>query len=227
MAVPCRIEDHTVFYQGIHHATTVGKLFRPQDPLMPNYKWVPIGYHGRGSSIRRSGQHFGRPTGQLKGEADVPVLSPTQRLDYELELGFFAGAGNALGEPIGIGEAEQHLFGVCLLNDWSARDVQAWEYQPLGPFLEKNFATTVSPWIVTIEALAPYRTSWSRPTADPQPLAYLDSPQVRQSGAIDMHLEACIDTARMRAAGTPPQRLSHSNFRHSYWTVAQMVAHHT
>ena len=227
-AVPARIGDYTDFYASIYHATAVGALFRPDNPLLPNYKWVPIAYHGRAGSIRVSGQEFRRPHGQVKpADAERPELAPTRRLDYELEVGVFIGTGNALGHPVSIDRAEQHVFGLCLLNDWSARDVQAWEYQPLGPFLAKNFATTLSPWIVTIEALAPYRTSWSRPTGDPQPLAYLDSPQVRQSGAIDMHLEACIDTARMRAAGTPPQRLSHSNFRHSYWTVAQMVAHHT
>jgi fumarylacetoacetase len=203
-------------------------LFRPDNPLLPNYKWVPIAYHGRAGSIRVSGQEFRRPHGQVKpAGAEPPQLAPTRRLDYELEVGVFIGTGNALGQPVSIDRAERHVFGLCLLNDWSARDVQAWEYQPLGPFLAKNFATTLSPWIVTLEALVPYRTSWSRSTGDPQPLAYLDSPYVRQSGAIDMQLEAYIETARMRAAGAPPHRLSHSNFRHSYWTVAQMVAHHT
>jgi fumarylacetoacetase len=227
-AVPARIGDYTDFYASIYHATTVGALFRPDNPLLPNYKWVPIAYHGRAGSIRVSGQEFRRPHGQVKpAGAECPELVPTRRLDYELEVGVFIGTGNPLGQPVSIERAEQHVFGLCLLNDWSARDVQAWEYQPLGPFLAKNFATTLSPWIVTLEALAPYRTSWSRPAGDPQPLAYLDSPQVRQSGAIDVQLEVCIDTARMRAAGTPSHRLSHSNFRHSYWTVAQMVAHHT
>jgi fumarylacetoacetase len=227
-AVPAKIGDYTDFYASIYHATTVGGLFRPDNPLLPNYKWVPIAYHGRAGSIRVSGQEFRRPWGQVKpAGAQSPELAPTRQLDYELEVGVFIGTANALGHPVSIDRAEQHVFGLCLLNDWSARDVQAWEYQPLGPFLAKNFATTLSPWIVTLEALAPYRTSWSRPAGDPQPLAYLDSPQLRQSGAIDMHLEAYIDTARMRAAGTPSHRLSHSNFRHSYWTVAQMVAHHT
>jgi fumarylacetoacetase len=227
-AVPARIGDYTDFYASIYHATAVGALFRPDNPLLPNYKWVPIAYHGRASSIRVSGQEFRRPRGQVKpAGAECPELAPTQRLDYELEVGVFIGTGNALGQPVSLVRAEQHVFGLCLLNDWSARDVQAWEYQPLGPFLAKNFATTVSPWIVTLEALAPYRTSWSRAAGHPQPLAYLDSPQLRQCGGIDMQLEACIDTARMRAAGTPPHRLSHSNFKHSYWTVAQMVAHHT
>jgi fumarylacetoacetase len=226
--VPARIGDYTDFYASIYHATTVGGLFRPDNPLLPNYKWVPIAYHGRAGSIRVSGQEFRRPQGQVKpAGAECPELAPTRRLDYELEVGVFIGIGNALGHPVSMGQAERHIFGLCLLNDWSARDVQAWEYQPLGPFLAKNFATTVSPWIVTLEALAPYRTPWSRPAGDPQPLGYLDSPQLRQSGAIDIQLEAYIDTAQMRAAGTPSHRLSHSSFKHSYWTVAQMVAHHT
>jgi fumarylacetoacetase len=227
-AVPARIGDYTDFYTSIYHATAVGALFRPDNPLLPNYKWVPIAYHGRAGSIRVSGQQFRRPRGQVKpAGAESPQLAPTQRLDYELEVGVFIGTGNPLGHPVSIDRAEQHVFGLCLLNDWSARDVQAWEYQPLGPFLAKNFATTLSPWIVTLEALAPYRTSWTRPAGDPQPLAYLDSRQVRQSGAIDVQLEVYIDTAGMRAAGTPSHRLARSNFRHSYWTVAQMVAHHT
>ena len=227
-AVPARIGDYTDFYASIHHATTVGALFRPDNPLLPNYKWIPIGYHGRASSIRVSGQEFHRPLGQIKpaGTAD-PQLLPTRRLDYELEVGAFIGTGNALGTAVAIGDAERRIFGLCLLNDWSARDVQAWEYQPLGPFLAKNFATTISPWIVTLEALAPYRTAWTRPAQDPQPLPYLDSPQLRQSGAIDMQLEAYIQSAQMRAAGSAPYRLSRSNFRYSYWTVSQLVAHHT
>lgn len=227
-AVPARIGDYTDFYASIYHATAVGALMRPDNPLLPNYKWVPIAYHGRASSIRVSGQEFLRPRGQIKpsGGSD-PQLLPTRRLDFELEVGVFIGTGNPLGSPVTIDHAEQHVFGLCLLNDWSARDVQAWEYQPLGPFLAKNFATTLSPWIVTLEALVPYRSAWTRTAGDPQPLPYLDSPQVRRSGAIDMQLEACIETAQMRAAGSPPHRLSHSNFRHSYWTVAQMVAHHT
>ena len=227
-AVPARIGDYTDFYASVYHATAVGALFRPDAPLLPNYKWVPIGYHGRSSSIRISGQEFRRPRGQIKPSGtEDPQLLPTRRLDYELEVGLFMGRGNALGTSIGIDEAERSVFGLCLLNDWSARDVQAWEYQPLGPFLAKNFATTISPWIVTLEALAPYRASWSRAAQDPQPLPYLDSPQLRESGAIDMQLEAYLETAKMRAAGTAPQRLSRSNFRHSYWTIGQLVAHHT
>ena len=229
MAVPCRIGDYTDFYVGIHHATRIGTLFRPDNPLLPNYKWVPIGYHGRASSIGVSGQCFARPLGQLKGAADAPELGATQRLDYELELGFFAAAGNALGERIAIGDAEQHIFGVVLLNDWSARDIQAWEYQPLGPFLSKNFATTVSPWIVTMEALAPFRAApLARPAGDPQPLPYLDSPGNRESGALDMTLEVWLQTAKMRAAGERAVRLTQGNALHAaYWTPAQLFTHHT
>jgi fumarylacetoacetase len=227
-ALPARIGDYTDFYTSIHHATAVGKLFRPDNPLLPNYKWVPIGYHGRVSSIGISGQQFRRPVAQIKlPAADEPVLAPSNRIDYELEVGIFIGAGNALGEPIPLEQAEQNVFGLCLLNDWSARDVQAWEYQPLGPFLAKNFASTISPWIVTLEALAPYRTSWTRDAADPQPLRYLDSPALRESGAFDIALQVLIQTREMRDSATPPQALSQSNFRDAYWSVSQMVAHHT
>jgi fumarylacetoacetase len=226
--IPTRIGGYTDFYASIHHATTVGRLFRPDNPLLPNYKWVPIAYHGRASSIRISGQEFRRPVGQIlpKGAAQ-PQLGPSQRLDYELEVGIFIGSGNTLGSRVPIEKAENHIFGLCLLNDWSARDVQAWEYQPLGPFLAKNFATTISPWIVTLEALAPFRAPWTRPQEDPQPLPYLDCAQLRQSGAIDIQLEAYLDTARMRTEGLAPHRLSRSSFRHFYWSIAQMVTHHT
>jgi fumarylacetoacetase len=229
MTVPCRIGDYTDFYTGIHHATTIGKLFRPDQPLMPNYKWVPIGYHGRASSIGVSGQAFKRPQGQTKApDAAEPAFGPSKRLDYELELGFFVGRGNALGEPIALGEAEDHLFGVALLNDWSARDIQAWEYQPLGPFLSKNFASTLSPWIVTMEALAPFRARFERPAEDPQPLAYLDAPSNRESGALDITLEVLLQTAKMRAEGVAPARLTRGNTTEAaYWTAAQLVAHHT
>lgn len=226
-AVPCRIGDYTDFYTGIHHATAVGKLFRPDNPLLPNYKWVPIGYHGRASSIGVSGQQFLRPKGQTKGPNDeVPVLRPSQRLDYELELGVFMGQGNALGEPIAIEQAEEHAFGLVLLNDWSARDFQAWEYQPLGPFLAKNFASTISPWIVTLEALAPFRAPFVRAADDPQPLPYLNSASNQQQGGLDVALEVLIQTAAMREAGLPPEQLSQSNYRDAYWTVAQMITHH-
>jgi fumarylacetoacetase len=227
-AVPARIGDYTDFYTSIHHATSVGRLFRPDNPLLPNYKWVPIGYHGRSSSIRVSGQEFPRPRGQTMAPgAKAPVLGPSKRLDYELELGIYIGTGNPLGNPIPIEEAESHVFGIALLNDWSARDLQAWEYQPLGPFLSKNFASTISPWIVTLEALAPYRVAWERPQGDPPPLPYLDSPAIRESGAIDIQLEVLLETARMREARKPAQRLSQTSYRHAYWTVAQLVAHHT
>jgi len=228
MGLPCRIGDYADFYTGIYHATNVGKQFRPENPLLPNYKWIPIGYHGRASSIVASGQSFHRPVGQFKGPDDpAPSFGPTRRLDFELELGAFVGAPNALGEPVSIEHAEDHVFGLVLFNDWTARDVQAWEYQPLGPFLSKNFASTVSPWIVTLEALAPYRTPFKRPEGDPQPLTYLDSAVNCESGSIDIALEAALQTAKMREAREPAQPLMHSNFRDSYWTLAQLVAHHT
>ena len=227
-ALPARIGDYTDFYASIHHATAVGRLFRPDNPLLPNYKWVPIGYHGRASSIRVSGQRFTRPMGQIMSPgASSPEVSATRRLDYELEVGVFIGAGNALGTRVHVDRVADHVFGLCLLNDWSARDIQAWEYQPLGPFLAKNFATTISPWIVTFEALAPFQTQWLRPGEDPQPLSYLDSAAVRAGGAIDVQLEVWLETQRMRATGAPAERLSHATFRDSYWTVAQLVAHHT
>jgi len=229
LTVPCRIGDYTDFYTGIHHATTIGKLFRPDQPLMPNYKWVPIGYHGRASSIGVSGQVFKRPQGQTKApDAAEPSFGPSKRLDYELELGFLVARGNALGEPIAIGEAEDHLFGVTLLNDWSARDLQAWEYQPLGPFLAKNFASTLSPWIVTMEALAPFRAKFERPAGDPQPLPYLDAPSNREAGALDITLEVLLQTAKMRAEGIAPARLTRGNTTEAaYWTAAQLITHHT
>ncbi|MEN3275280.1 MAG: fumarylacetoacetase [Massilia sp.] len=227
-AVPANIGDYTDFYTSIHHATTVGKLFRPDNPLLPNYKWVPIGYHGRSSTIGISGQDFHRPRGQTRGASESePQFGPCKRLDYELEVGIFIGGGNAQGESIEAGQAEEHVFGLCLLNDWSARDLQAWEYQPLGPFLSKNFASTISPWIVTLEALAPYRAAWQRDTADPQPLPYLDYPALRTEGGFDIELEVLLETETMRRQGMAPARISQSNFRHSYWSVAQLVAHHT
>ena len=230
MALPCRIGDYTDFYTGIHHATTVGKLFRPDNPLLPNYKWVPIGYHGRSSSIGVSGQRFARPWGQRKGEEGgeqaAPVFAPSLRIDYELELGFFVGPPNAPGMPLDMAQAEASLFGATLLNDWSARDVQAWEYQPLGPFLAKNFATTISPWIVTMEALAPFRAPFARDPADPQPLPYLDSAANRERGAIAIGLEVWIQTNEMRAQGQSAVRVSGSSFADAYWTPAQLLAHH-
>jgi fumarylacetoacetase len=226
--LPARIGDYTDFYTSVYHATNIGKQFRPDNPLLPNYKWVPIGYHGRASSIGVSGQAFHRPKGQIKKpDAEAPVLGASQRMDIELELGVFIGKGNALGEPIAITEAEQHVFGICLLNDWSARDIQGWEYQPLGPFLAKNFATTISPWVVTMEALSPYRTVFERPASDPQPLPYLDSPANRSEGAIDIRLEVGLQTQVMREAGECDVCIAATNYRYAYWTLAQMVAHHT
>jgi fumarylacetoacetase len=213
--LPCRIGDYTDFYTGIHHARAVGKLFRPDNPLLPNYQWVPIGYHGRSSSIVVSGTPLRRPKGQVKPpDAEVPV--------FKLELGLFVGPGNALGEPFGIDEADEHAFGLTLLNDWSARDIQPWEYQPLGPFLAKNFGTTLSPWIVTMEALAPFRIPFTRPAEDPQPLPYLDSPAHRANAAFDIELEVWFKTPAMRE----PTRISGSNLRHAYWSLAQMLTHH-
>ena len=229
LGLPCRIGDYTDFYVGIHHATTVGKLFRPDNPLLPNYKWVPIGYHGRASTIQPSGHDFHRPHGQIKAaDAEAPRLAPTQRLDFELELGVIIGRPNGLGQAIDIADAEAHVFGLTLFNDWSARDLQAWEYQPLGPFLSKNFASTISPWIVTMEALAPFRKPFVRPLGDPPPLPYLDSPAQREAGAIDVQLEVWIQTAAMRRAGLGGDCISRSSFADAaYWTVAQLVTHHT
>jgi fumarylacetoacetase len=227
-AVPAQIGDYTDFYTSIHHATNVGRLFRPDNPLLPNYKWVPIGYHGRASTIGVSGQTFPRPIGQTMAPGgQTPDFGPSKRLDYELEIGVFIGVGNDRGERIALQEAERHVFGLCLLNDWSARDIQAWEYQPLGPFLSKNFASTISPWIITLEALAPYRLAWTRAEGDPQPLAYLDSPDMRDRGAIDIQLEVALETEAMVRERHPAARLACTSFKHSYWTVSQMVTHHT
>ncbi|HZA36522.1 MAG TPA: fumarylacetoacetase, partial [Vicinamibacterales bacterium] len=227
-AVPAQIGDYTDFYTSVHHATNVGRLFRPDNPLLPNYKWVPIGYHGRASTIGVSGQTFPRPVGQTMAPgAQTPDFGPSKRLDYELEVGVFVGVGNNRGERIALQEAERHVFGLCLLNDWSARDIQAWEYQPLGPFLSKNFASTISPWIITLEALAPYRLAWTRSEGDPQPLAYLDSPDTRERGAIDIQLEVALETEAMARERHPAARLACTSFKHSYWTVSQMVTHHT
>jgi fumarylacetoacetase len=226
-SLPAQIGDYTDFYISIHHATAIGRLFRPDNPLLPNYKWIPIGYHGRSSSIGVSGQAFHRPRGQRSVGGANPTVGPSTRLDYELELGIFIGSGNALGAPIPMADAENHIFGLCLLNDWSARDLQGWEYQPLGPFLAKNFATTISPWIVTLQALAPFRVPFNRVESDPQPLPYLQSAENRDAGAIDIRLEALIQTAKMQGRGEPPQRLSETSFRHAYWSISQLVAHHT
>ena len=228
LGVPCDIGDYTDFYTSVHHATTIGKQFRPENPLLPNYKWVPIGYHGRSSSIGASGQTFRRPMGQTKGaEAAAPLLGPTRRLDYELEVGIFVSRPNAQGEPVPMSDAEDHIFGLTLFNDWTARDIQSWEYQPLGPFLSKNFASTVSPWMVTVDALEPFRVPFNRAEGDPEPLPYLDSSANRARGALDLELEVWLQTSAMRAAGHPGDRLARSNYRDAYWTMAQLVAHHT
>ncbi len=229
MYLPAQIGDYTDFYVGIHHAARIGALFRPDHPLLPNYKHIPIGYHGRASSVRVSGTAAVRPRGQQKApDADAPVFGPSQRLDYELELGVWIGPGNALGESIPIGQAAGHIAGLCLLNDWSARDLQAWEYQPLGPFLGKNFLTTISPWVITAEALAPFRTAQpARPTGDPAPLPYLWDEADQAQGAFAIRLEAHLSTAAMRLAGVPPHRISTGPATNMYWTVAQMVTHHT
>jgi fumarylacetoacetase len=228
MGLPAEIGDYTDFYASVHHATNVGRMFRPDQPLLPNYKWVPIGYHGRASSVVVSGTPVRRPHGQVKDEAaDAPVFDPSRRLDYEVELGCYVGPGNPLGAPVPIGEASGHLFGFCLLNDWSARDVQAWEYQPLGPFLAKNFASTVSPWIVTADALAPFRGPLSpRAAGDPEPLPYLSDPDDAALGGVGVVLEAMIQTEAMRGGGYPPYRLSRSDARDLFWTPAQLLAHH-
>jgi fumarylacetoacetase len=228
--VPCLIGDYTDFYVGIHHATNVGRQFRPDNPLLPNYKYVPIGYHGRASSVRASGEAVIRPCGQRKpAAADAPEYGPSRRLDYELELGIWIGRGNELGAPIPIGEAADHIAGYCLLNDWSARDLQAWEYQPLGPFLAKNFLTSVSPWVVSSDALVPFRTPVpARPDGDPEPLPYLDDPADRERGALAIELEATFSTARMRKEGVPPRVLSRGSADAAmYWSAAQIVAHHS
>lgn len=227
--VPGKIGDYTDFYASVDHATNIGKMFRPDNPLLPNYKWVPIGYHGRASSIVVSGTPVRRPNGQTMSEGEPsPVFGPSRALDYELELGFFIGKGNPLGSPIGIEAAEEHLFGLCLVNDWSARDLQRWEYQPLGPFLSKSFATSISPWIVTLQALAPFRApAFERPASDPQPLDYLDSRENREQGGFEIRLEVLLSTALMRERGLGPCRLTQSNSSLLYWTPAQMVTHHS
>ena len=223
-----KIGDYTDFYCSIYHATNVGSMFRPDNPLLPNYKYVPIGYHGRASSIVISGTDIKRPKGQNRTDQEAPpVFIPCKSLDYEMEVGFFVGQGNELGTSIPISEAEKHIFGLCLVNDWSARDIQAWEYQPLGPFLAKNFATTISPFVVTMEALAPFRTqAFERDKDDPQPLDYLNDPQNQKFGGIDINLEVFIQTQKMRDENIEPHLLSKSNMKDLYWTIGQMLTHH-
>ncbi|WP_223531398.1 fumarylacetoacetase [Pseudomonas sp. GL-R-19] len=229
MHLPAKINDYTDFYVGIEHAQNVGKLFRPDNPLLPNYKYVPIGYHGRASTIRPSGTDVRRPKGQtLPAGQTEPTFGPCARLDYELELGIWIGQGNDMGDSIAIGDAADHIAGFCLLNDWSARDIQAWEYQPLGPFLSKSFITSISPWVVTAEALEPFRRAQpARPQGDPQPLPYLLDKRDQAAGAFDIELEVLLLTEAMREQNLPAHRLTLSNTQHMYWTVAQMVAHHS
>lgn len=226
--LPTTIGDYTDFYASVHHATNVGRMFRPDNPLLPNYKWVPIGYHGRASSIVPSGTPVRRPTGQTRDDAAAPpVTGPSRRLDYEVEVGLWIGGHNPLGTTVRIDEAPARIAGYCLLNDWSARDVQTWEYQPLGPFLAKNFASTVSPWLVTTEALAPFRVpAAARPADDPAPLPYLADPADQAAGGVDITVDCLLQSAAMRAQGLPPFRVSRSRLADLYWTPAQLVAHH-
>lgn len=226
--LPFQIGDYTDFYASVFHATNVGAMFRPDNPLLPNYKYVPIGYHGRASSIVVSGTDIKRPKGQNRADAEQPpVYIPCKNFDYEMEVGFFVGKGNQMGETIPIENAEEHIFGLCLVNDWSARDIQAWEYQPLGPFLAKNFATTISPFVVTMEALAPFRTNaFERLEGDPQPLPHLYSKQNQQFGGFDINLEVYLQTKRMREENIEPFLLSKSNTKDLYWTIGQMLTHH-
>ncbi|MCA8942270.1 MAG: fumarylacetoacetase [Planctomycetes bacterium] len=228
MQCPAEIGDYTDFYASLYHATNVGSMFRPDNPLLPNYKWIPIAYHGRASSIRVSGDEIVRPMGQTKANDDAPpVYAPCKLLDYELEVGFFVGQGTEPGETLSIDEAEENIFGLCLVNDWSARDIQKWEYQPLGPFLAKSFATTISPWVVSLEALAPYRCPIiRRGETDPKPLPYLASPDVETHGGIDITLEVFITTDKMRESGAEPHMLSRGSFKDMYWSINQMLAHH-
>ena len=229
MHSPAEIGDYTDFYASIYHATNVGKMFRPDNPLLPNYKHVPIGYHGRASSIVLSGTDVRRPAGQtLPAGSSTPVFGPSQMLDYEAEIGFFVGKGNKLGEPVSIDDAAAHIFGICIVNDWSARDIQSWEYQPLGPFLSKNFATSISPWVVTSEALEPYRIpAFFRPPGDPQPLPYLSSEKDGKEGGIDLTIEVYVRSMLMREGHLRPSRLSAASLGDMYWTPAQMLTHHT
>ncbi|PPR12246.1 MAG: hypothetical protein CFH41_00281 [Alphaproteobacteria bacterium MarineAlpha11_Bin1] len=229
MQLPARIGDYTDFYSSIFHATNVGKMLRPDNPLMPNYKYIPVAYHSRASSIVPSGEVCKRPVGQTKAaDLDAPSFGPSRAIDYETEIGFFIGPGNPLGQPIDISEAEDHIFGLCILNDWSARDIQAWEYQPLGPFLAKSFSSHISPWVVTMEALSPFRcAAYERPESDPNPLPYLSSAENETKGGFDVHIEVSIASEQMRDAGMSPHLLAKTNMRHLYWNVFQMLVHHT
>ena len=228
-SLPAHIRDYTDFYISIYHATAGGKISRPDAPLLPNFKWLPIGYHGRASSVVISGHEVVRPVGQSRSvhANEAPSFGPSKRLDFELEMGMFVGPGNAQGTRISIDQADEHIFGLCILNDWSARDIQGWEVQPLGPFLAKSFATTISPWIVTREALEPFRLPFNRPATDPQPLPYLINEVTKQGGVYDISLRALMSTEQSRAAKHPPALLAHSNLCHAYWTLSQLITHHT
>ena len=229
IGLPVAIRNFTDFFASIFHASNAGRMFRPDNPLMPNYKYVPVAYHSRASSVRVSGTPVRRPNGQRKGANEtVPSFGPSRHLDFELELGAFIGTGTELGQSLPVGHAAENIFGYCLLNDWSARDIQAWEYQPLGPFLGKNFGTTISPWVVTAEALAPFHTAaYARQEGDPAPLPHLDDAADRANGGLDITLEAYLATETMRRDGVAPQRLTQTSFALMYWTWAQMIAHHT
>ncbi|MEL7472579.1 MAG: fumarylacetoacetase [Planctomycetota bacterium] len=227
--LPCEVGDYTDFYASVHHATNVGSMFRPDNPLLPNYKHIPVGYHGRASSVMLGGEPVRRPCGQtIAGEGESPTFGACRLLDYEFEIGAFLGGPlNELGERIEIGDAERSLFGLAVVNDWSARDMQKWEYQPLGPFLAKSFATSVSPWIVTMDALAPFRCgAFERPEGDPRPLDYLWNEHDQRHGGVDLTCEAYLVTPGMRERGETPFRVSRGSFRHMYWTLAQMLTHH-
>src|SRR5687767_6738339 len=229
MRLPVTIGNYTDFYASVHHATNVGSMFRPDNPLLPNYKYVPIGYHGRASSIVVSGSLVKRPSGQTRDDANAPpVFGPSRRVDYEMEVGAFIGQGNALGAPMSVKDAGAAIWGLCLVNDWSARDLQSWEYQPLGPFLSKNFATSISPWIVTLDALEPFRVALAqRPAGDPAPLAYLNDAGDAERGAFDVTVEVWLRSVKMRQSGAKPVRVSRARMRDLYWSMAQMLAHHT
>jgi fumarylacetoacetase len=229
LILPVRIGNYSDFYASIHHATNVGSMFRPDSPLLPNYKHVPIGYHGRASSIVVSGTPVRRPRGQTRDDPNtLPEYAPSRRLDYELEVGAFVGLPNALGEPVPIQRARDHLWGIAIVNDWSARDIQTWEYQPLGPFLAKSFATSISPWIVTMDALEPFRVPQAkRPAGDPEPLPYLNDAADRKAGGLDLTLEVSLRTAGMRERNEAAIRVSTGRFTDMYWTLGQLVAHHT
>jgi fumarylacetoacetase len=228
MHLPVRVGDFTDFYAGIHHAANVGRLFRPQSPLLPNYKHMPIAYHGRASSLVPSPTAIRRPLGQFRlPNVPEPVFGPTRMLDCELEIGVWIGPGNRHGEPIPIAEAPDHIAGYCLLNDWSARDIQAFEYQPLGPFLSKSFATSISPWIITPEALAPFRIAHAQRHEDDPPLQPYLREEAARTTVFNIELELLLSTAAMRERAMPPHRVAHSNMRHLYWTISQLVAHHT